>query len=38
MMRERAEAVKAVLTLTSRPGQGTEIILRWHETPKQEAL
>jgi PAS domain S-box-containing protein len=38
MMRERAEAVKAVLTLASRPGQGTEIILRWHATPKQEAL
>jgi PAS domain S-box-containing protein len=38
MMRERAEAVKAELVLTSRPGRGTEIILRWHETPKPEAL
>jgi signal transduction histidine kinase len=38
MMRERAEAVKAGLTLASRPGQGTEIILRWHGTPKPEAL
>ncbi|MBN1438685.1 MAG: PAS domain S-box protein [Anaerolineales bacterium] len=38
MMRERAEAVKAGLTLASRPGQGTEIILRWHGTPKREAL
>ncbi len=34
MMRERAEAVKAVLTLESRPGHGTEITLRWQETPK----
>ncbi len=38
MMRERAEAVKAELTLTSRPGQGTEITLRWREDPKQEAV
>jgi PAS domain S-box-containing protein len=38
MMRERAEAVNAVLTLASRPGQGTEIILRWRDAPKQEAV
>ena len=37
MMRERAEAVKAIFTLASRPGQGTEIILRWHGSPIQEA-
>jgi len=29
MMRERAEAVGAVLTITSQPGQGTEIAIRW---------
>ena len=38
MMRERAEAVKAVLTVASRPGAGTEITLRWREAPKQEAV
>ncbi|OGO07447.1 MAG: hypothetical protein A3K46_03420 [Chloroflexi bacterium RBG_13_60_9] len=36
MMRERAEAVKAVLTLASRPGAGTEITLRWREAPRLE--
>jgi PAS domain S-box-containing protein len=36
MMRERAETVKAVLTLSSRPGHGTEITLCWREAPKQE--
>jgi signal transduction histidine kinase len=34
MMRERAEAVKAMLTLTSRLGHGTEITLRWPEAPE----
>lgn len=29
MMRERAEGVGAVLTVTSRPGQGTEVTIRW---------
>ena len=38
MMRERAEAVRAVLTLASRPGAGTEITLRWRQAPKQEAV
>jgi two-component system nitrate/nitrite sensor histidine kinase NarX len=38
MMDERAEAVGAVLAVTSRPGQGTEITLHWQETPKQEAV
>ncbi len=36
MMRERAEAVQAVLTITSQPDAGTEITLRWREAPKQE--
>jgi len=29
MMHERAEAVGAVLTVSSQPGQGTEVALRW---------
>jgi PAS domain S-box-containing protein len=29
MMQERAEAVGAVLTIRSQPGQGTEITIRW---------
>ena len=29
MMRERAEAVGAVLTITSQPGKGTEVAVRW---------
>ena len=37
MMRERAEAAGAALTVASRPGQGTELTLRWPETPQQEA-
>jgi PAS domain S-box-containing protein len=36
MMRERAEAVGAQLTVTSQPGHGTEVTLHWHKTPKQE--
>ncbi|MDR3576037.1 MAG: PAS domain S-box protein [Anaerolineaceae bacterium] len=35
MMRERAEAIGAVLTVTSQPGQGTEIAVEWGE---QEGL
>jgi PAS domain S-box-containing protein len=31
MMRERAEAVGAELTVTSQPGKGTEIAIRWGE-------
>jgi len=38
MMRERAEAVGAQLTITSQPGHGTELILIWPGRPKQEAL
>ena len=37
MMRERATAVGATLSLTSQPGYGTEIIIRWVETQKQKA-
>ena len=32
MMRERAKAVGAVLTITSRPGQGTELKMYWKES------
>jgi PAS domain S-box-containing protein len=38
MMRERAEAVNAELTVSGRPGLGTEITLLWREAPKQEVL
>jgi two-component system nitrate/nitrite sensor histidine kinase NarX len=31
MMYERAEAVGAVLTITSQPSQGTEVAIRWKE-------
>jgi len=37
MMRERAEAVGAVLSVTSRPGHGTEIAIRWTEAPEHKA-
>jgi signal transduction histidine kinase len=29
MMRERAETVGASLSVTTQPGQGTELIMRW---------
>jgi len=38
MMRERAEAVGALLSITSRPGHGTELTIRWTKTPPREAL
>jgi len=38
MMRERAEAVGMMLSVTSQPGQGTEIAIRWTELPEQKAL
>ena len=38
MMRERAETVGALLTVTSRPGHGTEIAIRWREAPKEEIV
>ncbi len=37
MMRERAEAAGALLTVTSHPGHGTELILQWTKGPQKEA-
>ena len=37
MMRERAQAVGAVLSITSQPSQGTEITIRWTQVQEQEA-
>ena len=31
MMRERAEAVGALLSVTSQPGRGTELVIRWDQ-------
>jgi signal transduction histidine kinase len=38
MMRERATAVGATLSITSQPGHGTEIVIRWVETQEQKAV
>jgi PAS domain S-box-containing protein len=38
MMRERAEGVGAVLTITSQSGRGTELILCWSSPPPKEAV
>jgi two-component system nitrate/nitrite sensor histidine kinase NarX len=38
MMRERAEAVGAVLSITSEPGHGTELVIHWEDTEKKEVL
>ncbi len=38
MMRERAEAVGAQLIITSGPGNGTEIVVRWVESEEQKGL
>jgi len=38
MMRERAEAAGASLTVTSQPGHGTEFVLRWAEASQEEAI
>ncbi len=38
MMRERAEAVGAVLSVTSELDRGSEIVVRWTQTPKQANL
>jgi PAS domain S-box-containing protein len=38
MMRERAEAVGADLSVTSRPGHGTELIARWTKPSSDEAV
>jgi two-component system nitrate/nitrite sensor histidine kinase NarX len=37
MMRERAAAMGATLSITSQPGHGTEIVIRWLETQEQKA-
>ncbi len=37
MMHERAAAVGAMLSITSQPGHGTEIVIRWVETQEQKA-
>ena len=36
MMRERAEAVGADLTVISQPGHGTELVMRWTKDPQKE--
>jgi PAS domain S-box-containing protein len=38
MMRERAEGVGAELIVSSPPGLGTTIHIRWKESPKKEAV
>jgi PAS domain S-box-containing protein len=38
MMRERAEAVGALLTLTSQPGHGAELVMHWTKAPEKETL
>jgi signal transduction histidine kinase len=37
MMRERATGIGATLAITSQPGQGTEIVIRWVETQEEKA-
>jgi PAS domain S-box-containing protein len=36
MMHERAEAAGALLTVTSSPGEGTQLIMRWTKDPKKD--
>lgn len=36
MMRERASAIGAALSITSRPGRGAEIVIRWVESREQK--
>jgi signal transduction histidine kinase len=38
MMRERAETAGALLSVVSRPGQGTELTIRWATTPLKESV
>lgn len=38
MMRERAEAIGAHLSIISQPGKGTALTLRWEEIRKKEAV
>jgi signal transduction histidine kinase len=37
MMHERAKAVDAQLSITSQPGHGTELTIRWTEAEKKDA-
>jgi two-component system nitrate/nitrite sensor histidine kinase NarX len=37
IMRERAESVKAELSVTSQPGQGTEVSIHWKNPEKKES-
>lgn len=37
IMRERAKAIGAALSVTSQPGHGAEIAIHWVKTPEQEA-
>ncbi len=36
IMSERADAVGALLSITSQPGQGTNIVVRWRNGPKED--
>ena len=36
MMHERAESVRALLTITSQPGQGTTLRMRWTKDAQKE--
>ncbi|HSG18668.1 MAG TPA: histidine kinase [Anaerolineae bacterium] len=38
MMRERAEAAGIMLSVTSQPGHGTEIVIRWTELSEEKVL
>jgi len=38
MMRERAEAAGARLSVTSQPGHGTELIMHWVKDPQKESV
>jgi two-component system nitrate/nitrite sensor histidine kinase NarX len=38
MMRERAKAIGAELSIDSQPGHGSEIFIRWLAAPEQEVL
>ncbi len=38
MMRERAEAAGLLLSITSQPGQGTELYIRWKHLPPTDKL
>jgi len=38
MMRERAKAAGAVLTISSMPGTGTELMVHWTKVPSKEPL